>query len=252
MRKRTYALAGLLEEPDRSAPENSMLRRLPTTLRALGSYAACLLLLAACGGGGGGGTTPMDDNNDDPMDMPPTNVTFLQADESGFRRNITLSGSVTDDGFARVGDDAADDTVRAVMRFAPSTTVLPAGVTIVKAELRLPQTTVTGNAYAELGPVQAVLVDLETSVDDRDYDSPSIDVLGELSTDATLEMKVIDVTSVIKARFDGGSRVFDVRLLRAGDTNADQMVDASEFNDPANLPTGVALGGLFIEYTPLP
>ncbi|MCP5065809.1 MAG: hypothetical protein GY946_04520 [bacterium] len=230
-----------------------MVRRLPLTLRVLGSYAACLLLLTACGGGGGGGTTSTGD--DDPVDVPPTptNVSFLQAEEAGFRRNISIAGAVTDDGFAIVGDDAADVGVRAVMRFAPSATALPDGVTIVKVELRLPQTAVVGMPYTGIGPIEAALIDLGAAVNfPDDYDSAFIDGLGTLSTDATLEMKVLDVTSVIKTRYDAGTRVFDVRLQRPGVSNNDQLVDSSNLNDPANLPAGVSLGGLFIEYTPAP
>ena len=228
-----------------------MLRRLPFALRTLGSYAACLLLLAACGGGGG--TPPMDDTGDD-MDMTPTptNVTFLQADEAGFRRNITVGGVVSDDGFFRVGDDDMDEGFRSVMRFAPSTTALPDGATIVKAELRLPQTLVDGSPNTDLGPIESVLVDLGVDVDPTDFDAPFIDVLGIFAPDDTLEMKVLDVTSLIKARFEGGSRVFDVRLQRPAVTDGDQVADISNFNDPANLPAGVSLGGLFIEYTPAP
>jgi hypothetical protein len=227
-----------------------MARRLSLPLHILASLGTCLLLLAACGGGGGGGTPPMDD---EPMDMTPapTNISFLQADEADFRRNVDIAGMVTDDGFARVGDDDLDVGVRAVMRFAPNTTALPAGVTIVKAELRLPQTAVTGTPYLALGPVEALLIDLETDVDPSDFDSPFIEILGTLSIDATLEMKVVDITSDIKAQFEAGRRIFDVRLQRPGDSNGDQLVDSSNFNDPANLPAGTSLGGLFIEYTPL-
>ena len=188
----------------------------PTRLMFVLAALSCLSL-AACGGGG----------NASPGSPGGATVT-LEADalmsgtagqENGTR--VALPGGLIAGGNARAFPFPVATEWRMLLSFDLSG--IPAGATILSAELTVEQVYTEGDPYAS-GPLLLDHVDLAGSLDAADFDSASLTPgVGVLSLDLNLAPKTTSVTAAIQADVAAGRTTSS---LRGYFTEADSFANA--------------------------
>lgn len=194
--------------------------------------AVAALTLCACGGGGGGGgggDGSGGTGGDNPPGGTPGLVSLdLQADlvNTGF---ATSGGQFQGAGTLQVGDDPGNASFRGLVRFPLG--AIPAGATVTLASLRCSQTGVTQAPYATLGVILVDRVDLGAALDGADHGSVALTPnLGQLSGDATLAVKVLDVTGAVVADLAAARPTSDFRLAFTTPTDGDNQPDRATFS----------------------
>lgn len=175
------------------------------------------LLLTACGGGGDGANA---------------DVTLLISSEA------SLDGFVADNAFVdansevSVGDTDGTfaNVTRGFVRFKLED--IPAGATLIAAELRLFQFQVMGTPYTSHGSLVADHVNLGGTLDATDFAAVPIQAgIATISTDATLEYKSTRVTASVAVDIAAGRTTSDFRLRFVLGSDADGVDDFVSFND---------------------
>lgn len=198
-----------------------------------------VLLLAACGGGGGGDGDPADNNT------PPVESGFVTFDSFA---TPVLSGLVRDEEEAlpAVGMAVGDvelDGVRGIVSFNISE--VPAGVTLVRAVLRLPQVATNGNPYSGLGSMVVDHINTNGFFDNLNnqlYEGLLISgpIGGNppavLSTDETLEVKSLPVTLQVIEDIAAGRSRSQFRVRFEIETNVNPQQDLAIFGVPGGDP----------------
>ena len=117
---------------------------------------------------------------------------------------------------------------------------IPAGATILSAELAVVQAHVDPDPYGTAGPLLVDHVDLGGAIDSADYDSMALQsVIGALSNNALLAEKRLDVTAQIQADVDAGRGMSSFRAYFGG-----MATGAAYFQDPMDvLGLGAGLPG---------
>lgn len=83
--------------------------------------------------------------------------------------------------------------------------VIPSGVTVEKATLRLYQTSVIGDPYGVGGSIKVDQLDYGSTLENADYSAPSISSsFATLTSNATVEWKDVDVTDQVKNDLSSG------------------------------------------------
>jgi len=182
--------------------------------------ALIVLLALAQGGCGGGG------------DDGPEVLTFFS--EPALDGMVFSSGLVfTDGGSPGTGDaDAAGNGI-AARQFFSFLLDIPDGATIAAAELRIGQVNVIGTPYATHGVVLLEPLDYGTSLDSTDFGIfVAPELTGQMSTNATVQTKTRNVTTLLIRAINAGAQRFQVRLRFDDlDSDADGVSDAARFND---------------------
>jgi hypothetical protein len=190
---------------------------------ALTVCCAAALLLTACGGGGGdGGSADMTlvISSEESLDGFVTNTAFVDV-------NSEVSVGDTDGTFGNVS--------RGFVRF--ELLGIPAGATLIAAELRLFQFEVIGTPYATHGNLLADHVNLGATLDATDFAAVPIRAgVATISGDATLEYKSTPVTECVAVDIAAGRTTSDFRLRFVLDSDADAMDDYISFNDGMSPP----------------
>lgn len=168
---------------------------------------------AGCGGGGGSGNTT---------------ATFVPSTAANLQSNGTLE---TTPGM-KVGQSNSVG-IATGLRFGLFP-FLDHADTIVSARLVLRQMSVTGTPYPDFGSVVVDVVDYGASLGAGDQSPPvSASAVGTLSSDATLGLKEVDVTSQVAAAAAADSFVIDFRLRFSG-LVLRPSTDIATFEDPGH------------------
>jgi hypothetical protein len=183
-------------------------------------FTLCLLVcafLGACGGGGGGGA-----------DLEVTLPSIAALDGI-----VESDGTVYEEdsyGIA-LGDGSPGDGWRGFVTFDLGP--VPAGADVLEATLRILQFGVEGTPYADLGGAVLVdHVDVGATLDGGDYDRLAIaENIGTLSTDATLEVKSLAVTSAVRADLAAARTRSGFRLRFPVESDVDPGGDYVNFNE---------------------
>lgn len=178
---------------------------MPPTRLLFALVAVFSLSLAACGGGGN--ATP---------GSPGAATVTLEAD-------ALMSGTVAEENatlVARAGPLITGGTSRGFpfpittewrMLLSFDLSGIPAGATILSAELTVEQVYTEGDPYAS-GPLLLDHVDLAGSLDAADFDSaPLSAAVGVLSLDLNLAPKTTNVTAAIQADVTAGRTTASLR-----------------------------------------
>ncbi len=182
------------------------------------------LPLAGCGGGGG--------SDSGPAYFPGLQATVVPlASWDGIARG---DGSSATTGGLVVGDQASTTVgtgSRGLLRFDLNR--LPPTATITSVILRVYQAEVRGNPYNDLGAVHVRPADLGDAIDSWDYNSGGATPdYGQLSANATIGYKSIDLTARLGPGFVQGAGNFDLALWINGNTaNLDGQADQAVFED---------------------
>lgn len=203
---------------------------MPQPFRTSLIAALAALALCACGGGGGGsGDGSGGTGGDNPPGGTPGLVSLdLQADlvNTGF---ATSAAQFQGGGTLQVGDDPTNASFRGLVRFPIGQ--IPAGATVTVASLRCSQTGVTQAPYAALGVIVVDRVDLGPALDGADHGSVALTPnVGQLSGDATLAVKVVDVTAAVVADLAAARATSDFRLAFTTPTDGDNQPDRATFS----------------------
>ena len=90
---------------------------------------------------------------------------------------------------------------------------IPAGAQIVSATLRLYQAQSVGSPFTKLGNVVVDRIDIGPALDAADYASLALTSnIGTLSTNSTIEYKVLDVTNAVKSDRSAARNKSEFRL----------------------------------------
>jgi hypothetical protein len=185
-------------------------------MRTILAPVLALLLLVPTAGCGGGGSSE-------------TTLTFVPTTD------LTLfsDGSAQAAGGLRVGDTAANLSVRSAVRFGIFL-FIPSGAVITSAKLRFQQAGVQGNPYG-LGTVVVDRADFGGALDAGDFNpvilAPNV---GTLSTNATLEGKEVDVTAAVIADVAAADFTSDFLLRFTSALSANATADLAAFEDSEN------------------
>lgn len=177
--------------------------------------------LAACGGGGGGdGNRTLSIPSDPTADGFVTDTAFVDI-------NNEVSVGDTDGTFGNVS--------RGFYRFPLSG--IPAGATLLSAELRIFQFEVVGTPYITHGGVIVAHVNLGAALDATDFAAAALQPgFGTISTDATLEYKALTVTQLVESDIAAARATSDFRLRFSLNSDADGGDDYASFNDGMSAP----------------
>ena len=174
-----------------------------TACRVLAGLVPAFLLLAACGGGGGGG------------DGTPS-VTLIAAPEyDGLASTTGMVSFRPETAAPTTGDLEATYGPGYETRqlFAFHLGPLPAGVRVVRAELRLWQGVVEGAPYEKNGNVIVDHVDYIPDPGPNTYDGQDLSRdIGTLSTSAALGLRTLVVTEAVRADLVAGRPWSQFRL----------------------------------------
>jgi hypothetical protein len=134
----------------------------------------------------------------------------------------------------RVGDDAANDPAKGLLRFPLG--AIPPGAQVRAARLRVHQSAVVGAPFASLGAVKVEWVDAGPGLDAADHVSaPLSPFVATISQDPAIGPREVDVTiPVIQAHLALRTDI-DLRLFFDVPTNGDGLTDRVEFNDAEDL-----------------
>jgi hypothetical protein len=110
---------------------------------------------------------------------------------------------------------------------------VPRGAHITSATLQLYQALVKGQPYSVLGNVVVDHVNLDGALDSSDYDGGSLERnIGTLSTNATIEVKRLEVTSAVQGDVTAARAHAQFRLRTSlRDSNSDGNWDFVQFTD---------------------
>ena len=119
---------------------------------------------------------------------------------------------------------------------------IPAGAQIVSATLRLYQAQAVGSPFTTLGNVLVDRIDIGAALDGADYASAALTSnIGTLSTSATIEYKMLDVTVAVQADRSASRSKSQFRLrFSTADKNGDGVRDFLSFTDAEDSCCGVS------------
>jgi hypothetical protein len=182
---------------------------------ALAFVVALGLLAPACGSGGGNPLFTVVSASDGAVDGFVTNPTFVDTTHR-------IAVGDTDAGFMNVA--------RGFVHFPLAG--IPAGATILVADLRLFQSAVFGTPYGTHGPLVVDHVDTGGMLDGADFAAPALLAhAGTLSDDTAIAYKTLNVTAQVQDDLTAGRTHSDFRLRFTLDSDADAVDDYVEFND---------------------
>jgi hypothetical protein len=138
---------------------------------------------------------------------------------------------ISDWDFARVGDLADNEVRRAFIDFVYS---IPASATVVSATLQIYCGGATGDPYGELGGVMAEHLVYDT-LDGTDYNTPTGDLAGTVSSEDTTGFKTLDVTSHVQDDVWSGLGRTQFRLYCFPDGSFDSTADFISFYTGENV-----------------
>ncbi|NUO62753.1 MAG: hypothetical protein HOQ11_01515 [Gemmatimonadaceae bacterium] len=123
------------------------------------------------------------------------------------------------------GDDASGIAYRSTLGFDLG--ALPAGAKVTAATLQVDQCRVGGAPFTALGALVLDHIDLTLGLTDAAYAGQTIDAdVGTLSSDATIGMRQLDVTTQVQQDVASHRRVTAYRLrFSQHDTNGDAVTD---------------------------
>lgn len=204
--------------------------------RSSGSFVLVLVcaipLLSGCGGGGA------------------DSVTFTVASTA------SVDGFVTNTAFVDTGtpvsvgdtDGSFGNVARGFVQFDRSG--IPVGATILSAVLRMHQSAVFGAPYASLGNVVVDHVVIGLSLDAADFGASALQAdVGGLSSNATLGLRSLDVTTQVLADIAAARSTSDFRLRFPLASDADALDDYAQFNDGDDSFGNGILPLLVVRYT---
>ena len=185
------------------------------------------LVIVACGGGSGDGDAD-DDPGAVPPPAPPAPVTLV----SDWRMDCSFAVQpriASYSGLIRVGDDQLRSQLVGYLMFPLA--ALPAEPTIVSATLTVYQEGTSWAPYTDLGPVLVDQVDVGTGVEHGVVDYPVVHSgFGVLSTEASVGIKSLDVTPLLREAVTAGRSRLDLRLRIESPTDDDSFPDQARFN----------------------
>ena len=199
------------------------------------------LILTACGGGS--------------LELVPSDQTI------GIPANGNRSGYVKSDGdvyktatsnlYIRVGDYFDNKFARGFLSFPISG--IPAGATILEANLYVTQQSVTNTPYAQLGG--QILVDhvkLGAALSSGDFSTAGASTItnsiGIISLDDVLEQKGLDVLPEVLADIAAARNNSEFRMRFPVGTNNDNGTDWARFNTPEDKAGNGTVPVLVIRY----
>lgn len=187
------------------------------------------LVLTACGGSGGLSIGPQDQE----IGIP------ANAFRTGYVKNTGDVYTQANALLIRVGDYTNNsDYARGFVSFPISG--LPAGATILEANLYIGQEAVNGNPFADLGgQVRVDHMDLGAALDAGDFWIASASVItnsiGVISLDPTLEQKGVVVTAEVQADYAAARNNSEFRFRFSPSKSNDGEADDVRFNTPNDL-----------------
>lgn len=181
---------------------------------------------------------------------------------------LTLGSTAALDGFVYIGAaeradatgggpstgdiDAFVEGVNSRQFYSFDLATLPTGADITTATLRLYQANASSGVYGELGNVVVDHLDYGTTLDVDDHSAAALtEDIGTLSTDATIEYKVLDVTAAVEDDRAAGRTRSQFRLRFETPGNDDGTNDFAQFTDPEESCGSLCVGNppqLVIEY----
>jgi hypothetical protein len=136
--------------------------------------------------------------------------------------------------------------------FSFDLSLLPAGATILDAQLQLDQVVVFGSPYATHGVVALDHLDYGATLDAADFNAAALATVGVLSADATIGIKMLDVTASVQADVAAARAYSQFRAyFTLQDSDNDNADDYALFLDSehSNFATG-EIPRLVIQYLP--
>lgn len=191
-------------------------------MTAPSSFLSALLALALAGCGGGGGGAPL---------LPPGPAQVeLALGEFGHRTGTVVSANTVD---PSAGDTSTNLEQRALLRFRIDG--IPAGATVLAAELRAEESAVGGNVFTNLGGLVLEAVDAGVVIDvTGDFTGaplPGTQPVGlPTPPGPTNAVRVVNVTSLLQAARQAGLPKLDLRIRPGAPTNNDAADDLRGWN----------------------
>ncbi len=179
---------------------------------------AAMCVLASCGGGDG-------DTGQDNI-VEPTLMTVTIDEPTGPVDNSTLGN--WDNTLLGVGEFGPANQLlnnwRGIMSFDISE--IPAGATIVSAELTAFQFQVNGDPYFNLGAMMVDHIAMGPVMQGDAYSDFTISLdVGTLSINGTVGVKTLDITGVVQSDVDAARGMTQLRLRFVVPNNDDASID---------------------------